>query len=201
MPDKLTSTAMRRFMKTHPPKLTLLIRKENDEGSNGQRGGAGPLIGTMPFATRDDLIDYLRTTPAGNGQVYELSDMDLSGADLSGADLTGAIISNTSLYKTNLKGANLTGAWIFNSGMESADLRNAAMIMTTVKKSSMLNTTLKGADMHGAKLSGVRLSEKQVNSIGGGSFTLNGEVKIPQNWNAHGRNRNQGRNHGRHTPF
>lgn len=178
---------MRRFMRTHPPKLTLLLRKESEDGK-----GANELIGTMPFANRDDLIDYLRTTPAAEGQVYELSDMDLSDADLSGADLTGAIISNTSLYRANLKGANLTGAWIFNSGMESADLSDAALIMTTVKKSSMINTKLDNAQMHGAKLSGVRLSEKQVNSVGGGSFTLNGQSKVPPSWT---------HNHGRHTPF
>lgn len=182
----LSPEAMKRFMKTHPAKLTLLIRKETEDNK-----GAGPLIGTMPFADKDALVEYLRTTPAPDGQVYELSDMDLSHADLSGADLSGAIISNTSLYNADLSNTNLSSAWIFNSGMEGADFSRAALIMTRIKKCSMLNAGLDGADMHGAVFKGIRLSEKQVNSVGGGSWNLNGEVKIPPNWNAHGRSRNK----------
>jgi len=96
----------------------------------------------------------------------DLSDADLTGAFLSGANLEGADLTGADLRDAKLTGANLTGANLTGADLTRAVLRNTKLTDANLISANFTNADLWLAKIGFADLTGVKITQNQLNGAG-----------------------------------
>lgn len=105
---------------------------------------------TLRFSSKDELAQYLRTTPPrDNNQIYRMRDQDLSGIDLSGGKFAGVEFFNCTLDDVNFSNTHMPRSRIFDGSARNADFSGANLIASAIADIDLTEAAVEGASVSG----------------------------------------------------